>query len=142
MNGICAYIPNAQCSGGLHVVDTDGSLTELELLRRYRSGLGQSVVQSAMVNVTVPFSKSILSVPTEQTVMIRLRDRVTILVLLVQLKWAKMVSVLLGCFCCVRPDWLLPLSLHIHLICTFIVKGQDELSVIRWLGGRLIANRR
>ena len=41
--------------GGLRVVETNGSLTELALLRRCRDGLGRSAVRSSTVNKTVPF---------------------------------------------------------------------------------------
>ena len=59
MNGIRFGIPNARSSGGLRVVDSHGTLTELAPLGRYRDGLGRSVIRSSTVNKTVPFLKSV-----------------------------------------------------------------------------------
>ena len=64
--GICAVVLNAQQFGELCVVKTDGSLTEIVLLRQYRNGLhvGWSVVRSSAVNTSVAFLMSVYSVPT------------------------------------------------------------------------------
>ena len=59
MNGIRFGIPNARSSGGLGVVDSHGTLTELAPLGRYRDGLGRFVIRSSTVNKTVPSLKSV-----------------------------------------------------------------------------------
>ena len=59
MNGIRFGIPNVRSSGGLRVVDSHGTLTELAPLGRYRDGLGRSVIRSSTVNKTVPSLKSV-----------------------------------------------------------------------------------
>ena len=45
--------------GGLRVVETNGFLTGVALLRRCRDGPGRSVVRSSMANKAVPFLKSV-----------------------------------------------------------------------------------
>ena len=58
MNGIRFGIPNARSSGGLRVVDSHGTLTELAPLGRYVDGT-ETVIRSSTVNKTVPSLKSV-----------------------------------------------------------------------------------